>query len=102
MGWRTFNVVKDLLRTLAADLFKPPRGAAQVPLELHLTLTLYQLRCDGNAARLNAVAACFGVSPGAVVNTTRLVLTGLTRLASLCVRWPIEAEHETMARYEGA
>lgn len=79
MSRPTFHVLLDLVRTHAADLFMPRRGAAQMPLELQLALTLYRLGCYGNAARLNAVADCFGVSPGAVVKATRWVVTGLKR-----------------------
>lgn len=102
MSRPTFLHVLGLLRNHSSDLFFSRRGAAQLPLELQLALTLYRLGCYGNCARTNAVADCFGVSPGAVVKTTRRVVKALKRLAPMYIKWPNATERAEMASHAGA
>lgn len=98
----TFDHVLGLLRSNAADLFVSRRGLSQLALEVQLALTLYGLGTYGHSARVEAVADLFGVSVGALVKSTRRVISGIKRLAPSCTVWPNADRRHDLSTWAGS
>jgi len=95
----TFLTLKNLLLTRARPVISCRRGGAQVKLELQHAITLFHLGHYGNACSVDAVADLFGVSVGAVIESTRRGVKVLAGAAPQHIRWPNAQRRATLSAF---
>ena len=71
----------------------------QTPVEQQLTVTLYQMRCYGNAASVEDVACLAGCAEGSVDNFTDRCFTAIGNLHDIFVCHLTPAEKEVEKRW---